>query len=302
MTTEADDNPGSAPSRITQAAIVFAFRKIVKTQPAPGGGTWGTKRVLEELWELWDERPREPGWREEYLSPNGGRFYQTIDRIKRGVTRSVRDGTLFPLMEKFVHKHGLPGHYVPPAANIRLLRGAADMLLALLLPASKVPPGMACRFRLFLTETPSVANQLKEWDRDIPLLMWNEKGKSTKVLIVRPLRNEESSYWSVVALDQSEAHYEIGLYIRKLSLVLLRSAASSSHSMTGFTPMPPYRTGRLLHILGTENQERLVTQEFNYFTDLTSPLLHAHRCSLTLALDAESLGAASELLNFVDNL
>lgn len=117
------------PSKAHQAATVLAFRRIALNQKTQEGLPWTPSRILEEMWELWDDRPDGLFEKSNFIEA-GTANYQKIERLKSGRTSSLKkDARLFHLVEKFVRKHTPKGDYVVPGEDIYLINKTAERLL-----------------------------------------------------------------------------------------------------------------------------------------------------------------------------
>lgn len=121
------DNPleteAVAPERRYQLPVVWAFQNTIRKSRDPDGGVWWPARIIDELWALWSERPKEKGAKILFRDT----YYQRVSRLRNEVTKGyIRDARLFYLVEKFVQKYADPEDVAPPARYIRLIHKTAQ--------------------------------------------------------------------------------------------------------------------------------------------------------------------------------
>lgn len=302
--------PGGPPSEKHQKPVLFAFRKIVVTQRTRNGRVWYPGRILEELWELWPDRPKEAGAKKRFLDEH----VQRIGRLRRGVTLGfVRDPLLFHLIEKFVEKHARPGEIHVAFSLVALLHRAAQSILEFL-PHSR-EDGVS---------QPAVDGHTPEHNE---MLMWDVidtphydgmsslPGGHVLSLAFSDISQFGRRYSRAILFDRHTLRLEIGFSIPELNLVFLRPVVAgvlnrANPESSGLLDKPSkwtYRTIDFLpantDILRTGQHDSIAWNIVDSFEGERSA--HANLTSMHLwpisNIDARSVREfAATQLNFLD--
>jgi hypothetical protein len=294
----------------------------VLKQRTKEGKVWYPARILEELWELWPERPPGPGRKKEFVE----QYKQLIGRLRRGITDSTRDELLFGLIERFVAKHASPGDFTPLGRDIRRLVAAFEALNAFAFP-TPLQPNWDIRAlfgtprggkldtsppRMFVVRIPGPRRDGGDEFRAPWIAPIDDDREIHDRFLAVSAPDVARGYFPAVLFDQHFAYYEIGFFVLPLQFAFLRTplaiAGRFDHEKIGENTKSWSINGcvRVLEVAYLDaNRDCSVWETGVTLTDLETkdPLVPSrftmqYRC--TVDRSAELQGFASKLLNFLD--
>ncbi len=266
-----------------QLGIIFAFKRVVLTQVTDDAKEWQPKRILAEMWRIWDGKPRGAGQEIRFRD----KYTRRISDLRRDETSSVEDALLYYLIEAFVVLHANPENYVAPGRDISLINDTASKFDDFCYGGyteketndrnRRVAVQTVKDYGPYRNIFDSVSLKpvaglyvfaLNEFDFGLPLVLRKRLSESpvfqSQYLAV--LKNEQRN-WPAVLFDKDLAYYELGFYHVKKSAIYLRSIAASPLSTYYFEwtnspaqkidPLQPTFTARsiLLHSVYFEGKE-----------------------------------------------
>lgn len=294
-------------SKAQQATTALAFRRIVREQKNPEGLPWKPARILEELWELWPDRPTGEFEKSNFVE-SGTPTYQQIDRLKRGETDSFKtDVLLYALVTRFVLKHTPSGEFVVPGEDADLIYQTGEQFLSFAYADGLMPHDQIYEEYGYKPLIEKYGIFVCEIYKDRAAF---EKGKDRKYLAFRIPRSRDpgilSNMWPAALVYQDFLYCEVGFFAPSRSSVFLRSICSAldpEHTIqAGLRADEALMDCNYRHLtiaLRVSHDER--TNEINLVTEeVVSDVMANDDYSLAISEYEPAYDICAKLLNFLD--
>ena len=197
-----------------QRAVLSTFHEIVRADTTPDGRQWFPERILDELWNLWEERPG---------SIDYNRFRddhkRAIEGIRNGRTRyRTNSPLLFALIERFVTKFAKPHQHVLPAETRTMIYELAALLFQF---------GFGNRFFGISPIGELISDDAIKWPVRVSLYELDMRYPSlTKpqhlFLAISPVAPKDHNFWPTVLFQKDRGYCELGLFIPEFGIAMTR--------------------------------------------------------------------------------
>ena len=237
------------PSREEQYPVILAFQRIVLKRKTNEGEDWKPRKILRELWLLWEKKPKGEG----YFTFFHDEYYERVSNLRRAVNKTaVQDSLFFYLIELFVNKHAQSGDYTPYMRDINLVKDVAikfDEFAHGPIRREKTK-GKYAGDRMMTTviqyivggpistdQYTSVLFKLTDFHKKYPNLIKLSKLERQQYkpgkdfyLAIGCTEFNRAVYWPVVVFDTNRAQMEIGFFSIYLNCMFTRSVGNSSNT------------------------------------------------------------------------